>query len=85
MITLRLDQNLEEAVSSTARHLGITKSDLIRQSILEYLNKIDKPDAWETGRDLFGKYSSGKGNLSADRKSILRKKLKAKKDEKNSD
>ena len=38
------------------------------------LEKI-KPSPWELGKDLFGKYSSGKGNLSKDRKKILKQKL----------
>jgi hypothetical protein len=31
--------------------------------------------AYELGKHLFGKHSSGQGNLSADRKAILRSKL----------
>jgi RHH-type rel operon transcriptional repressor/antitoxin RelB len=32
----------------------------------------------ESGQDLFGKYCSGHGNLSADRKTLLKDKIKAK-------
>ena len=78
MITLRLDPDLEKAVSTTARNLGLTKSDLIRQSLVEYLEKISSLNAWDLGHDLFGKYSSGKGNLSVDRKEIVKAKIKAK-------
>jgi Arc/MetJ-type ribon-helix-helix transcriptional regulator len=78
MITLRLDPTLEQAVNNTAKNLGLTKSDLIRKSILEYLEKIGKQSAWETGQDLFGKYNSGCNNLSADRKEIVKDKIKAK-------
>ena len=58
MITLRLDPDLEHAITNTATNLGLTKSDLIRKSILEYLRKLGKQNAWEAGQDLFGKYSS---------------------------
>jgi len=80
MITLRLDPNLEEAVNTTAKNLGLTKSDLIRHSLIEYLEKIGTPNAWDAGQDLFGKYASGKGNLSVDRKDILKAKIRAKRE-----
>ncbi len=78
MITLRLDPNLEQTVTNTAKNLGLTKSDLIRKSILEYLRKLEKQNAWEAGQNLFGKYSSGYHNLSFDRKEIFKDKIRAK-------
>ena len=56
---MRLDPALEQAVNNTAKNLGLYRSELIRKSILDYLGKLDKPNAWEVGRDLFGKYASG--------------------------
>ena len=79
MITLRLDPTLEQAVNNTAKNLGLTKSDLIRKSILEYLGKLGKQNAWEAGQDLFGKYDSGRNNLSVDRKAIVKDRIEAKK------
>ena len=78
MITLRLDPKLEQTVNNTAKNLGLTKSELIRKSINDYLDKLSKPNAWELGEDLFGKYSSGQSNLSANRKELLKDKIKAK-------
>lgn len=78
MITLRLDPKLERAVNITAKNLGLTKSELIRKSILEYLGKLDKPGSWEVGKDLFGNYSSGLNNLSTERKELIKKKIRAK-------
>ena len=78
MITLRLDPDLEHAITNTATNLGLTKSDLIRKSILEYLRKLGKQNAWEAGQDLFGKYSSGYHNLSSDRKKNFKDKIRAK-------
>lgn len=77
MITLRLDPKLEQAINNTAENLGLTKSELIRKSINEYLGKLKPPGAWETGEDLFGKYSSGLGDLSSNRKKLIKDKLKA--------
>ena len=78
MITLRLDPKLEEAVNTAAKNLGLTKSDLIRKSILDYLDKVGNQNAWEVGQDLFGKYASGMENMSMDRKKILKEKIRAK-------
>ena len=78
MITLRLDPKLEQAINSTAKNLGLSKSELIRKSIDEYLGKISNPTAWDAGRDLFGKHSSGKVNLSSERKEIFKTKILAK-------
>ena len=78
MITLRLDPKLEEKVTTTAKHLGLSRSELIRKSIVGYLRELDAPSAWEAGRDLFGKYASGSENLSRDRKELLRRKIEAK-------
>ncbi len=78
MITLRLDPELEQAINNTAKNLGLTKSELIRKSISEYLSKLKQPDPWEAGKDLFGKYSSGLGDLSTKRKELAKNKIRAK-------
>ena len=78
MITLRLEPKVEQAVNTTAKILGLTKSELIRQSINEYLDKIERQDPWKVGKDLFGRYSSGDGKLSSDRKERFKNKVRAK-------
>ena len=83
MITLRLDPNLDQIVNNAAKSLGLTKSELVRKSLVEYITKLNKQDAWEAGQDLFGRYASGKGNLSTKRKDILKEKIKAKSNEKD--
>jgi RHH-type transcriptional regulator, rel operon repressor / antitoxin RelB len=77
MIALRLDPNLEKEISTVAKNLGLTKSDLIRKSLIEYIGKLKSPNAWELGKDFFGRYSSGLKNLSVDRKTILKEKIRA--------
>ena len=79
MITLRLDQQLEQLLRSTAEKLGVTKSELIRRSILDYIGRLKKPNAWEAGQDLFGRYASGQSDLSARRKELVKEKIRAKK------
>ena len=78
MITLRLDPKLEQTINNTAKNLGQSKSELIRKSIIEYLATLRKPNSWEVGEDLFGKYSSGLSNLSTNRKELIKNKIKAK-------
>jgi len=83
MITVRLNPELAKKLEITAKQLGMTKSELIRRSVEEYLKNIEaKPSPWELGKDIFGKYASGKGSLSQDRKKILRQKLLKKHNEK---
>ncbi len=78
MITLRLDQKLEKTINETAHRLGLSKSELIRKSVTEYIDKLEKPSPWDLGNDIFGKYASGQDNLSKDRKALLKKKIIAK-------
>ncbi len=78
MITLRLDPKLEQDLNNTAKNLGLSKSELIRKSIHDYIGRVSKQNAWEVGEKLFGKYSSGLGNLSIDRKELIKRKIKAK-------
>lgn len=64
MITLRLDPKLEQTINNVAHQLGVSKSELIRKSITEFIDKLDKPSAWELGNDIFGKYASTSESLS---------------------
>ena len=78
MITLRLNPKLEQKINNTAKHLGVSKSELVRKSLVDYIAKLNKQNAWEAGKDLFGKYASGNGELSINRKVLLKEKLRNK-------
>ncbi|MBT8366586.1 MAG: ribbon-helix-helix domain-containing protein [Deltaproteobacteria bacterium] len=78
MISLSLDPELENSIQRADELLGISKSELIRKSVADYLSKLSKPGPWELGKDYFGKYASGQTNLSADRKVLLKKRIMAK-------
>lgn len=78
MITLRLDPKLDQLVGNAAKNLGLSKSELVRKSLVEYIGKIENQNAWEVGKDLFGRYESGKNNLSSNRKELIKQKIKAK-------
>ena len=60
-ISVRLSDALEQDLESVALRTGQSKSHIIKQSLQEYLAK-QKPQltAYELGKDLFGKYGSGK-------------------------
>lgn len=78
-ISLRLERNLELELEQAARAAGASKSALIRSLISDFLNrKPEQPTPWETGKKVFGRYGSGSGTLSVDRKTILKDKLRAK-------
>jgi hypothetical protein len=78
MITLRLDPQLEQLLKNTAENLGLSKSELIRRSIFDYIGRLKNQNAWDTGQDLFGKHASGRSDLSARRKKLVKDKIRAK-------
>jgi len=78
MITLRLDKNLEHQLKLVAEQQGLSKSEVVRESIAEYLAKKPKPSAWELGKHLFGTQTSGQSHLSEDRKKLVKQKISEK-------
>ncbi len=58
MISVRLDDVVEEHLDRVASLQGISRSELVRQAIDKYLAKYDHPTPWELGKDLFGKHGS---------------------------
>lgn len=78
-ISIRLDARLEREVERVAEQAGISKSELVRRSLVKYLAEHDeRPSAWELGKDLFGQVGGGRSDLSTNRKEILREILRAK-------
>lgn len=79
-ISLRLNSELERIIEKFAESEGKTKSELIRNLIIDFVKKKSvKKTPWEVGKNLFGKEGSSLGNLSIDRKRILKDKLHVKK------
>ena len=78
-ISIRLDKNTEENLRHCLQQNGISLSDFIREAIREKLFRDEtKPTPYELGVNLFGRYSSGRDDLSINRKALLREKLNAK-------
>ena len=78
-MTLRIEKKLEDDIRNLARIEGVSKSEIVRRSIVEYVSASFEARAWKIGEPLFGKYASGKGNLSQDAELLLKRKLKRKK------
>lgn len=82
MISLRLDENLEEELNSFSNQKNISKSKIIKDALAYYFDMLKKDtkikSSYELGEDLFGKYSSGRGDLSTTYKQKLKEKINAK-------
>ncbi len=76
-ISLRLDDTLAEQLEAVALHKGVSKSELIRECLADFLARQQQPSAWELGKDLFGNVGSGKGDLARNSKQIAKEKVNA--------
>jgi hypothetical protein len=77
-ISLRLDNRLTRKLAALARARGISKSELIRTCLDQYLAGHDQElCAWEVGKHLFGCYKSGKGDLSVRAGEIAKERIHA--------
>ena len=77
-ISLRLDERLGKQLAAAARAKGLSKSELIRQCIAQSLNEsVQQPTAWDVGKDLFGCFNSGRGNLSERAEELARERIHA--------
>lgn len=64
-ISLRVSKQLERRIDQAASVAGLSKSEYIRQCVEAALDEIEKrPSPYELGKDLFGKYGSGRGDLA---------------------
>ena len=83
-ISLRLDDQLKRRLASLAKARGITKSELIRKCLRDYLAEPDhQPTAWELGKHLFGCYDSGRGDLSVRAKEVAWERIHARRGKKS--
>ncbi|TGK50581.1 CopG family transcriptional regulator [Leptospira kanakyensis] len=79
MISLRLPKDLERKLDSFAKSEGKSRSEIVKESILEYIQNRGKTKTpFDLGFDLFGKYDSGKTDLAENRKDYLRQKIEKK-------
>ena len=78
MTSIRLPQDLEEKLNSLSAREGITKSELVREALQEYIVNYEKAGRpYDLGQDLFGRHGSGDGTLSKTYKQKVREKIDA--------
>ena len=79
MISVRLSKELEDKMDLLSKQENITKSDIIKEALEEYLTKQEKKmKPYDLGEKLFGKHGSRKGNLSETYKKKVRDKINEK-------
>lgn len=79
MTTVRLPAEIEQKLRSLAESSRKSKSDLIKEALeLFFAAEQTGKDSYELGKNLFGKYGSGRRNLSRDYKKLLKDKIGAK-------
>lgn len=77
-ISLRLNDHLGRKLDALAQAKGVSKSELIRACLDEYLNgSATSATAWEVGKHLFGCYNSGRSDLSVRAGEIARERIHA--------
>lgn len=79
MLTIRLPENEEARLNIISANEKTTKSEIVKRALkLYFRNYFEKTSPYELGKDLFGRYGSGDGNLSNSYKELLKEKLRAK-------
>ncbi len=79
MTTVRLNKELESKIDTIAQTEHITKSDVIKQALENYLFMYySEKTPYELGKHLFGKHGSGKKDSSVKYKEIIKNKINEK-------
>jgi hypothetical protein len=82
MLSVRLDSSLESQLNFLAKEKSVSKSKIIKDSLMYYFDMLNSKNrektAYELGESFFGKHSSGKTDLSTTYKQKLKKKIDAK-------
>ncbi len=78
-ITIRLPAEQEARLRTRLEIDQLPLSDFVRDAIEEKLTREAeaRPSAYEAGKHLFGKYSSGKGDLASNHSKYFREKVRA--------
>jgi hypothetical protein len=75
-ISVRLDRELDAKLRAHLAEARLSISRFVRQAIGEKLaRECGGPTAYELGKHLFGKYKSGRGDLSVSHEQLLKDRL----------
>lgn len=82
MISVRLEDAIENQLNLVAQQKHLPKSKIIKEALLHYFEMLKRESKqktpYELGCELFGKFESGKSDLSTTYKQKLSEKLHAK-------
>jgi hypothetical protein len=79
MLSVRLPGELEKKVRQLAAAEGRTKTEIIRTALEVYVKSVGQAASPnEIGKNLFGRYGSGRGDLSISYKSKVKERIRAK-------
>jgi len=82
MISVRLDEKIENQLDLISNQKHIPKSKVIKDALVYYFDMLKKESehksAYELGSEFFGKYSSGRDDLSTTYKQKIKEKINAK-------
>lgn len=82
MVSVRLDNALENQLNQICIKLSKQKSQIIKDALVYYFDTLKfeskEKSPYELGKNLFGKYESKDGSLSTTYKQKLKEKLYAK-------
>ncbi len=79
MTTVRLPTELKQKLEILARERHKSKTDLIREALEKFFYQEDsEKDSHELGKEYFGKFGSGDGDLSLTYKARIKDKINAK-------
>jgi RHH-type transcriptional regulator, rel operon repressor / antitoxin RelB len=79
MISLRLPSEIETKLRQIAKSEKSTKTEVIKKALyLLFSDYESKQNAYDLGKDLFGKHGSPTGDLSVKYKKVIRNNLREK-------
>jgi len=79
MLSIQLSPDYENRLEQIANSENTPKDEIIKKILRQYVDEYyQNPTPYELGQDLFGKYGSGKNNLSSSYKSQLKRKIREK-------
>jgi Arc/MetJ-type ribon-helix-helix transcriptional regulator len=80
-ITIRLPDEFEAKLRARLENSDMALSEFVRNAIAEKLEREppqDRPSAYELGKHVFGKYTSGRPDLAENAEQILKEMFDAK-------
>lgn len=82
MLTVRLDNSIEKELNFLAQEKHLSKSKIVKDALAYYFHMLKQETKqktpYELGSELFGKYESGKNDLSCTYKQSLKAKINEK-------